>query len=464
MNVMRLSAQDAAFIYGEDRRIPLHVGCLGFMEAGPMRDADGAIDIQRIRASIAGRLHLVPLFRKKLAHVPFDQGRPVWVDDPRFAIENHVGVVAVPRPGSRSQVLDLMGRMQSELLDRDKPLWEICFVDGLEEADTVAVVAKVHHAMVDGTTGVELGMLLFDLSPQASVVDAPTWLPESEPSAGGLLLNAFIDHAADALRRARKLADAFVDVSKPLEHAVKFAHAMGTFSSDFDLLPFNGSVGSRRAFEIASVPLESVLATRRAFAATVNDVGLAAVTGALRSYCNDSGIDLESLRTIKAICPVDNRAPGDRRPGSDVSSMFVNLPVHEPDLCVRVARIVEHSRTLKRLGVAEGANTWAGVTSLLPATLLRATSWLQFRGLMGNANLLVSNVRGPAEPFYCFGSKVHSFHPYFGVQDGLGLNVVLFSYAGQLLIGIAADPDLLPDVGAFAEGLVKSFGELAAAV
>ena len=103
---------------------------------------------------------------------------------------------------------------------------------------------------------------------------------------------------------------------------------------------------------------------------------------------------------------------------------------------------------------------WSRLTSLLPATLLRASSWFQFRGLMGNLNLLVSNVRGPSEPFYCFGSKVRSFHPYFGVQDGLGLNVVLFSYGGNLLIGIAADPCLVPALDSFAEGIVKSFGEL----
>ena len=203
--------------------------------------------------------------------------------------------------------------------------------------------------------------------------------------------------------------------------------------------------------------LATVLATRKVLGATVNDIGLAAVTGALRRYCADNEIDAESLSNIKVICPVDNRAPGDDRPGSDVSSMIIRLPVDEPDLRARVERIAERSRELKELDVAEGSNMWARFTSLLPATLLRATSWIQFRGLMGNANLLVSNVRGPAMPFYCFGGKVHSFHPYFGVQDGLGLNVVLFSYNDQLLIGIAADPDLVPELAAFAEALTKSF-------
>jgi WS/DGAT/MGAT family acyltransferase len=290
----------------------------------------------------------------------------------------------------------------------------------------------------------------------------PAWEPEAEPSTASLLLNAFVDHTSDAARRTRKLAGALVDVRKPLEHAFKFARAVETLAGGCDSLPFNAPVGSRRCFEVASVPLEVVLETRRAFGATVNDIGLAAITGALRRYCRESGIDPEKLRCIKAICPVDNRAPGDMHPGSDVSSMIVDLPVHEPDVHERVARIAERSRALKRIDVADGVNMWARVTSLLPAALLRATSWLQFRGLMGNANLLISNVRGPAAPIYCFGAKVHSFYPYFGVQDGLGLNVVLFSYAGQLLIGIGADPNLVPDIGAFAENVAKSFEELAA--
>jgi WS/DGAT/MGAT family acyltransferase len=464
MNSMRLSAQDAAFIYGEDQRIPLHVGCLCFIEAGPLRGGDGVIDIERIRAEIGRRLHLAPLFRKRLVHVPFDQGRPVWVDDPRFDIANHVHLTAVPQPGSRLEVLDLMGRVQASVLDRNKPLWEINFVDGLDGGDRIAVIAKVHHAMIDGITGVEIGMLLFNLTPESTPLDVPPWEPAPEPSGVDLLWNAFSHHAADAVSHSRKLAGALLDVRKPFEHAYKFAHALAGISADFDPLPFNGRVGSRRCFEFSSVPLDVVFAARKAFGATVNDIGLAAVTGALRGYCAENRIDPGGLRRIKAICPVDNRAPEDRRPGSDVSSMFVDLPIDEPSVGERVARIVACSQSVKRLDVADGANAWARATSLLPATLLRATSWLQFRGLMGNASLLISNVRGPAAPFYCFGARVESFHPYFGVQDGLGLNVVLFSYAGELQIGLGADPDLMPELGSFAEGVTKAFGELTSIV
>jgi WS/DGAT/MGAT family acyltransferase len=460
----RLSAQDAAFIYGEDQRIPLHVGCLGFMEAGPLRDDSGAVDITRIREAISQRLHLFQLFRKKIAHIPFDQGRPVWVDDPNFAIEKHVHLTAVPRPGSRRQVLDLMGRLQSGTLDRGKPLWEIYFVDGLGDGDTLAVISRVHHSMIDGTSGVEIAMLLFDLSAEERGIEAPAWEPAAEESPSGLLFDALFDRAGDALRRMGKVVDAVADIRKPIDHAVKFVRAVKTLSGEIDSLPFNAPVGSRRAFAVASLPLDVVLETKRALGATVNEVGLAAVTGALRRYCGENGIDADELGRITAICPVDNRRPGDTHAGCNVSSMVVELPVDEPDLRRRVDRIVETSRERKDQDVAEGSNMWARFTSLLPATMLRMSSWLQFRGLMGQSNLLVSNVRGPSQPFYCFGAKVHSFHPYFGVQDGLGLNVVLFSYGGELMIGIAADPHLVPALDSFAEGIVKSFGELATAV
>jgi diacylglycerol O-acyltransferase len=296
----RLSAQDAAFIYGEDQRIPLHVGCLGFMEAGPLRDESGAVDIARIRAAISQRLHLFELFRKKIAHIPFDQGRPVWVDDPNFAIEKHVHLTAVPRPGSRRQVLDLMGRLQSSTLDRGKPLWEIYFVDGLGDGDTLAVIARVHHSMIDGTSGVEIGMLLFDLSDEEREIEAPAWEPAAEESPSGLLFDALFDRAGDALRRMGKVVDAVADVRKPVDHAVKFVRAVETFSGEIESLPFNAPVSSRRAFAIASLPLDVVLETKRELGATVNEVGLAAVTGALRRYCGLVGRSCDPRRRLRS--------------------------------------------------------------------------------------------------------------------------------------------------------------------
>lgn len=462
--VIRLSAQDAAFMYGEDQRIPLHVGSLGIMEAAPLRDETGALDLPRLRRNIENRLELVPMFRKKFAEVPFDQGRPVWLDDPHFRIENHVHAVALPKPGGRKQLLELMGRVQSTLLDRTAPLWELYFVDGLEDADQVAIIARVHHAMIDGTSGVELASILFDPTPEITQVEALPREPAREASGAELLLNAWWDRAGDALRNAVAIAGALRNPAKPASHARNFARAMGTMLTDFDELPFNAKVGSRRVFATTSVPLEGVLAARRAFGVKVNDVALAAVTSALRRYCRAHDIDPARLDRIKAMCPVDNRAPGDTHLGTDVSSMIVELPIDEADPARRVERVAALSQQLKSQDVADGANMWARVLGQLPVPLLRIASRLQFRGLMSQANVLVSNVRGPQQPIYCNGGEVHAFYPYFGVQDGLGLNVVLVSYAGQLLVGVGADAELVPDVEDFAESLAKAFDELGAVV
>lgn len=462
--VIRLSAQDAAFMYGEDQRIPLHVGSMGIMESAPLRDENGALDMARLRANIENRLELVPMFRKKFAEVPFDQGRPVWVDDPQFRIENHVHALALPKPGGRRELLELMGRLQSAVLDRNAPLWELYFVDGLADEGSVAMIARVHHAMIDGTSGVELATILFDLTPEPIRVEPVEREAVSEPSALGLMFGAWRDRAQNAVDNVQAIAGAIRNPAKPANHALKFARAMGTLTSDFDKLPFNASVGSRRVFSNASVPLDDVLAAKRAFGVKVNDVVLAAVTGALRRYCEAHDIDPESLSRIKAMCPVDNRAPGDTRLGTDVSSMIVELPIDEANPALRVQRIAESSGRLKAQDVADGANMWARALGQMPIPLLRIASRLQFRGLMSQANVLVSNVRGPAQAFYCNGAKVHAFYPFFGVQDGLGLNVVVVSYADQLLIGVGADADLVPDVAEFAEALDKSFQELGTVV
>ncbi len=457
----RLSAQDTAFIFGEDQRIPLHVGGLGLIAAPPLRDDDGAIDIGRIRGEIESRLHLIPIFRQKLAEVPFDQGRPVWIDDPSFRIDNHVHLCALPRPGDRRALLELMARLQQTVLDRNKPLWEIYFVDGLSGRDSVGMIYKVHHAMVDGSTGIEIARLLYDASPDGRRVEPEPWEPGPTPSKTEMVADAMADQLDQAIGVARKLLGAVRNPAAPARQLLRTLRAAETVSGEIDTLPFNARVSSRRAFESCELSLERVRGLQRGYGVTLNDIVLAAVTGALRRYCSEQGIDPASLRRIRALVPVNNRDAGDTRMGSNVSSMFIDLPVSEPNVLARVVRIYQRSQRLKDLAVADGANMWARVTSLIPTSMLRATSRLQFRGLMGRANLLVSNVRGPEAPLYTMGAEVEELYPYFGVQDDLGLNIVLVSYNGRLMIGLVADPDLVPDLAAFREALPKAFEELA---
>ena len=144
--------------------------------------------------------------------------------------------------------------------------------------------------------------------------------------------------------------------------------------------------------------------------------------------------------------------------------MIVHLPVNEPDLASCVEKVADYSRQMKALEIPDGTKMWSRVTSAMPVPMLRLASWFQFRGLMAQGNLLVSNVPGPPSPFYCMGGQVREFFPYFGVTDGVGLNIVLFSYCGELFIGMSSDPELMPELGDFCEGMGKTLEEIASAI
>src|SRR4051794_20507796 len=188
----RLTAQDATFLHLESPTTPMHVGSLGIFEGERFVDATGRFRIEDVRAVIGSRLHLVPRFRRKLMTVPFGQGRPVWVDDEDFDLGYHVRLTALPRPGSEEQLKALLGRLQSHLLDRRRPLWEIWFVEGLE-GGRVAIIQKTHHALVDGISGVDVATVILDLEPEPAPAAAPVWEPEPAPSPVQLL--------ADSLRQ-----------------------------------------------------------------------------------------------------------------------------------------------------------------------------------------------------------------------------------------------------------------------
>src|SRR5438067_2612468 len=201
----RLSAQDASFLHLESPTTPMHVGSIGIFEGGAFFDETGRFQIDEARERIACRLHLVPRFRKKIKTVPFGQGRPVWVDDEEFDLTYHVRLTALPKPGSEEQLKVLMGRLQSQVLDRRRPLWELWFVEGLE-GGRVAIIQKTHHALVDGISGVDVATVLLDFEPDPEPVKAPTWTPRRPPSPMQLLRDSVVERAtvpAEMIRSAR---------------------------------------------------------------------------------------------------------------------------------------------------------------------------------------------------------------------------------------------------------------------
>ncbi len=202
----RLSGLDSSFLHLESLETPMHVGAVSIFDGEPFFDDDGRFRLADARELVASRLHLIPRFRKRLQNVAFEQGRPIWVDDDRFDIGYHVRLTALPSPGTREQLLTLCNRVQEQLLDRSRPLWELWFVEGVEDGN-IALIEKTHHALVDGVSGVDVATVLLDFTPEPTVLDPPEWRPEPPPSREQLLIDTLrerVSEPAEIVRSAAK--------------------------------------------------------------------------------------------------------------------------------------------------------------------------------------------------------------------------------------------------------------------
>ena len=457
----RLSAQDATFLHLERVTAPMHVGSLAIFEGEPFSDADGKFRIDDARDTIEARLHLVPRFRRRLMTVPFQQGRPIWVDDDHFDVTYHVRLTALPKPGSEQQLKALMGRLQSQVLDRRRPLWELWFVEGLE-GGRVAIIQKTHHALVDGISGIDVATVLLDPGRDSPSPSPLEWAPETAPNAARLLLDSVVERAtqpAELVRSARAVVPRTAPGRLPALEAGRTASLLGRTAPR---LPFNVAVGPHRRFEVVRASLAEAKAAKRVLGGTVNDVVLAAVTGGLRHYLLMRGETVEDVQ-VRVMVPVSVRDESERlKLGNRVAAVFAELPVGEPDPAARLQAISAQMTELKESGRAMGAEAITAMADFAPPNLLALAARLVPR--QRAVNLAVTNVPGPQFPLYCMGARMLDAFPYVGVVDNMALMIGVVSYDGQLGFGITGDREAIPDLEVVAEGIEKSFAELSAAI
>jgi diacylglycerol O-acyltransferase / wax synthase len=465
----RLSEEDHAFLSMESESQPQHFGSLSLLEEAPLLDDAGHFRINDLRAHIDARLHLVPRFRKRLMWVPFQQGRPVWVDDDRFDLTHHVRFTALPKPGTEAQLLTLFCRLQSHLLDRRRALWELWFVEGLRR-NRVALIQKTHHCLVDGISGVDLTAVLFDLEPDHVVRAAPIpWYPDPAPTPQQLLQHSLMERATDpselfrparaALRRPRQAAERVADVARTVAATRRKVPTM----------PWNVPVSRDCRWAPARVRLERVKATKDAATAggvtagpcSVHDVILAACAGALRSFLQSRGLPPDDL-VLKAVAPVSLRSEDKRGAvGSRVSMLPADLPVGEPDPRARLRTVHENLRELRESGGILGGDELMAMTSFLPPTILALASRAFARSPL---NLTVTNVPGPQFPVYCMGARALEAFPYVGIAENMALTIAAVSYNGAIGFGLTGDKAALPDLPVLGDAIQQAFVELGAAV
>jgi WS/DGAT/MGAT family acyltransferase len=459
----RLSGLDASFLVYEDA-LPdaaMHVASTQIHEAAPLRREDGSLDIERIEEFVASRLDRIPRYRQRLARTPLEK-HPVWVDDPSFNIRYHVRHTRLPRPGSERQLKRLVGRIFSQRLDREKPLWELWVIEGLE-GDRVAVTSKVHHCMVDGISGSELIAALLTREPQEKPDPVARWHPRALPSRIELGIGE-ISRALGAPRLvgstlSRWLRDEGGARHEASERLRALARLVGTSAGLATPVPFNRPTGPHRRIDWLTMPLSELRAVRAAAGGTLNDVVLAtAAAGFARYLSRDRGVRLEDLR-FRVMAPVSTRTEDERGTlGNRVSAWMVDLPLAEPDPLAQLEQIRGQTEELKRSKQALAAETLTRATEWTGSTLLSIGARLMLYGTPFNA--VVTNVPGPRTPLYLLDARLQEIHPHVPILGTLGLGVALFSYDGTLSWGLTGDWDLVPDLHALVLATERGFAEL----
>jgi diacylglycerol O-acyltransferase / wax synthase len=461
----RLSALDASFLHLETLETPMHHGALAVFEGEPFFGPEGRFRLARVRDHVAARLERIPRFRQRVQTVPLGAGQPIWVDDDRFDISYHVRLTALPAPGERTQLLTLFERLQAQLLDRSRPLWELWFVEGLDGGN-VALVQKTHHALVDGVSGVDVATVLLDVHRDAAgpVRPAP-WQPEPAPRPARLLLDTVreqVDQLGELARGAQQAAE---DPKPRAERVARLARAVATLADHGLVAPrtsLNRVVGRGRRFGSVRLPLDEVKAVRAVEGGTVNDVILAGLAGGLGRLLESRG-ELTPELTLKAFCPVSVRDDDDHlRLGNRLSAMFVPLAVAERDPRRRLAQVRAVTEDLKAREQAVGAAALFHVTEYLAPTLLGLGARLAEHQPF--CNLVCTNVPGPQVPLYAMGARMLEAYPMVPLAKNLNLGVAILSYCGHLHIGLLADRDLWPDLEVLEAGLEEAFAELHKAV
>ena len=454
----RLTVLDELFLHLEGPDSHMHVGGTALFEGPPP-------DYEEFLEGVNKRLQHVPRFRQKLMTVPLGLGRPVWVDDTHFNIEYHVRHTALPAPGDRAKLNRLTARIMSQQLDRSKPLWEIWIAEGLGD-NRFALISKTHHCLVDGISGADIMSVLLDLTPEQQEIEFKHWVPEPEPTADQLMVDAIRERLTSPGEAIRSVQSTLLDPAKAPNKIIEALKALTEFiGGTLDFAPpssLNQVIGPHRRFETVLADLENFKRVKNHFGGTVNDVVLAVCSGGLRRLLIGRGERVDGL-DIRAMVPVSVRADQQRGTlGNQVATMWAPLPVWESDPIRRLEIISERMQHLKSSGQAVGAQVLTSIGEWAPPTIVAQASRLVAR--QRAFNLTITNVPGPQFPLYLMGRQMEEVYPVVPLAENTTIGIALLSYNGTIGFGIHGDYDTAADIAVLAEGIEKAMAELIALV
>ncbi|HEV2785078.1 MAG TPA: wax ester/triacylglycerol synthase family O-acyltransferase, partial [Solirubrobacteraceae bacterium] len=442
-----MSLQDASFLYIEDGVTPMHVGSVAIFEGPPPTH-------EELCAAFNAKLHLVPRYRQTVRLLPWNLGLPLWVDDRHFNLDYHVRRSAVPAPGGRNELNNLVGRVMSQHLDRARPLWEVWAVEGLEDG-CWALVSKVHHAMVDGVAATDLMSVVFDAEPDPAPVAPAPWRPERELSTVEVVGHSL----AGALSPFEQLRGAAAAVRAPARAAKRGVEAVRGFLPFVDLMrphsetSLNGDYGPHRRWISAHTSLDDIKSIRRALGGTVNDVVLAVITRGFRDLLAAREESLDD-RVVRTMVPVSVRAPDERgEMNNRVSAVFVDLPVGLGDPVERLEDIRRQMDGLKESQGAVAGERLVRMAGFAPPMLAAMGGRLAARLPMRSVNTVTTNVPGPQHPLYFAGRRMLETTALIPLATRMRVAIGIFSYDGNVTFGVTGAYETAPDIDVLCRGI-----------
>jgi diacylglycerol O-acyltransferase len=464
----QLSGQDAMFLHAELDGMPQHIGGVSIYDQSTAEG--GVVRFKQILGMLDARVHLSPIFRRKLAMVPLGLGRPYWVEDPDFDLEYHVRHIALPKPGDWRQLCILAARIHSQPLRRDKPLWEMYVIEGLNNVEGVpkncfALLLKVHHCAMDGATGAQFMNIVHDLTPETSNPGSPPpWIVE-RMSTTRMLGRAYID----AWKKPGQIYD-MVKMAAPAYMRIRKGKAEQQFHSleDKQKTRFQGKISHHRVVDARRFDFEEIREIKNTQAgATINDAMLTIVAGGMRKYLQSKGELPE--QTLVAGCPIDVRSPEERASGGNmVGFMNVGLRTEIEDPVERLAAVHEESVSAKAYAQAMGPKMMVDLTDVMPGNVLslalRAASSTGLAEANVVQNTIVTNVPGAPMQLYMCGAELVDSFSLGPLLPNIGIFHIVYSSVlnkkGTITLSFTACRDMMPDPGFYADCLQESFDEL----
>lgn len=458
MHGERMSVLDSFFLRLEDESTTLQVASVCIFE-GP------APSYEELVGLIAGKLPLLPRYRQRVRFVPYNLGHPVWVDDPHFRLSYHVRRMALPAPGGAAELQQLVGWVMSQRLDRSRPLWETCLVEGLPDSRW-ALLAKAHHCMVDGISGMELVGVLLDRTPQPPPQPPQQWAPAPEPGTAQLLLEALGGRLANPRGQLATLA---AGVRAPGRVAGRVAGTVRGLPGLAGVIrptvqsSLIGPLGPHRSYRMTSISLPDARTVRAAFGGTINDVVLASITAGFRALLL-SRHELAAAHSVRALVPVSVRTAGQEGTYDNrVSAMFADLPVAVDEPVARLQAVQDQLRHLKESGQAVAGQTLTELAGYAPPLLVALGLRTAFRMPQHSITTVATNVPGPRVPLYAAGRRMQAAFPYVPIAYRLRTGIAAMSYLDTLHFGITADDGSVPDIDVIRDGIAAGLAELVAA-